>query len=272
MNNKAKNGKKVHVVQKPFLCGSPTDEYLVKNCLLFFGSIILTSIFSFIVCSSVGFAGIAVRLPVNLLIIVVLLSIYFNNGTNQGADAVARGEILYQKQENGQSFSDQEQRICFHKAKGFLIGMIGTIPLLIPSVIFALNTSALLTDAGGLPSWMQLYTRRSDVGNALIRYLQPDGMSLVDYLRIIVRVCLMPYVNIIGYSNKEGMLILERLSPVLILLPAVSYGLGYMSGRSVRTRIHSAISDNERKRRKREKQQRNERKLKRTNREPEQLN
>lgn len=260
------------IVQKPFLQGTPTDEHFLKNSLLFFGSLVLTSLFSFIVCSSIGFAGIVVRLLINGVIIIVLLSIYFNNGTNQGADAVARGEILYQKQQNGQSFSRKEQSVSFHPAKGFLTAVIGTLPLLIPAVIFAFCTSAILTEAGGLPAWMQNYTRRSDIGNALVQYLQPEGMKLVDYLRVLIRICLMPYVNLVGYTNKEGMLILERLSPLLIMLPALSYGLGYLSGRSVRTRIHTTISRNEKKRIRREKRQRKARQRDRAFREPEHLN
>ena len=272
MGNKQNSGKSVPIVKKPFVTGSPVDEHTLKNSLLFFGSLLLTSLFSFIVCASTGAAGLIIRLLINALIIIVILSVYFNSGTNQGADAVARGEILYQKQESSQTFSQKEKSVSFHKAKGFLVGIFGTLPLLILALIFAFCTSAALTDAGGLPSWMQAYTRKSDIGNALVQYLQPEGMSFVDYLRVIVRVCLIPYVNMIGYSSKEGLLVLERLSPLLIMLPAAAYGTGYLSGRSIRDRIHSVISVNEKKRRKRETRKRMERQRDRSSREPEQLN
>ena len=67
------------------------------------------------------------------------------------------------------------------------------------------------------------------------------------------------------------MLAIERISPLILLLPAAAYGTGYISGKSVRTRIHTTISENEKKRirrdNKRSKQNRTVRR-----REPEQLN
>ena len=52
----------------------------------------------------------------------------------------------------------------------------------------------------------------------------------------------------IGYNNKYALLTIERLSPLILLIPAVSYGTGYMTGRKIRTRIHTVISENDRKR------------------------
>ena len=259
-------------VHKPFLCGSPLDEHSLKFSLLFFGSLLVCALFSFIICSSTGFAGTVLRVIINLIMIAVILSIYFNNGTNQGTDAVARGEILWQKKEKGQFFSDKEQSICFHKAKGFLIGLIGTAPLFVVALLFSLNTSMQMTDSGGLPSWMDAYTGRGDIGNALVQYLQPEGMNMVDYLRVVIRVCMMPFVNLIGYENKTGMLILERLSPLVMILPAVSYGLGYLTGRDVRTNVHTAILRNEKRRNRMEKKKSRNSQHVRETRGPEQLN
>jgi len=272
MNSTGKNAVTDHKVEKPFLCGSPVDEHTLKNSLLFLGSLLVCYLFSFIICSSTGFAGTVLRVVINLIIIIVILTIYFNNGTNQGTEAVARGEILWQKQQRGQSFSGKEQSVCFHKAKGFLTGLLGTLPLFITALVFAFSTSVQMTDSGALPSWMNAYTGRGDIGSALVQYLEPEGMNAVDYLRVIVRVCMMPFVNMIGYSNKTGMFILERLSPVIMLLPAVAYGFGYLTGRDVRTKVHTAISDNEKKRSRIERKKRRNRQLGHEARGPEQLN
>ena len=129
-----------------------------------------------------------------------------------------------------------------------------------------------MTGAGTLPSWMQAYTKRSDIGNALVSYLQPEGMKLLDYIRALVRIMVMPFVNIAGAGNKAGILLIERLSPLILLLPAASYGTGYLTGRNIRTQVHTAISTNDRKRIRRENRRRAARNGGGRRDEPEQLN
>ena len=150
--------------------------------------------------------------------------------------------------------------------------MLGLILILIPAVILAFVTDIQTTDAGALPGWMQSYLRRGDVSNALINYTQPEGMKIADYLRAFVRICIIPFVNLVGHSNKTGMLTLERISPLILLLPVLAYGTGYISGKSIRTRIHTAISENEKKRIRRDKRKRKNQSRPSHRREPEQLN
>ena len=97
-------------------------------------------------------------------------------------------------------------------------------------------------------------------------------MKFADYLRAFVRICIIPFVNLVGHSNKTGMLTLERISPLILLLPALAYGTGYISGKSIRTRIHTAISENEKKRIRRDKRKRKSQNRPSHRREPEQLN
>ena len=273
MENRSKySGSRVQEVKKPFLTGSTLDENTLKNSAKFFGLYIMITFVSFIACSSSTFGGDILRFVLNILIIGVILMLFFNFGSGKGAEAVSRGEILYQKQEKGQFISVGEKKICFHKLKGFAISLIGMIPMLIPAIMLAFCTTLQTTDSGTLPSWMQSYIRRSDIGNALVNYTQPVGMQFTDYLRAFVRICLLPFVNLIGYTNKTGLLIMERLSPVLLLLPAAAYGIGYLSGRSIRTRIHTTISENDKKRIRREKKRQKIRSRTVQHREPEQLN
>ena len=257
---------------KSYLTGSATDERTVKNSLKFFGVLLIVFVISFIACASATFESIILRLLMNSTVIILSLYIIFNNGSKCGAEDVARGEILWQKQEKGLAFSESERKMCFHPMKGYLIGLIGSILLLIPAVILAFSTSVQTTASGTLPSWMQAYVKRSDIGNALINYTQPSGMQLIDYIRTIVRVSILPYVNMIGSENKYGLMILERLSPVILLLPSVAYGTGYLSGRSIRKRIHTVISENDKKRKRKEQKRRNAAARRTTPREPEKLN
>ena len=268
--NQSRQGAAETEVKKPFLKGAPLDENTLRNSLAFFGILIVIVFVSFIACASASFDIVILRVLLNLAVVLVCGVIFYNNGAGRGAEAVTRGEILYQRQEKGQTFSESERKICFHPAKGFLIGVIGSLPFLIAALILAVNTTVQTTGSGTLPSWMQAYIRRSDIGGALVNYTQPDGMNAVDYLRAFIRICILPFVNMIGYNNKYALLTIERLSPLILLIPAVSYGTGYMTGRKIRTRIHTVISENDRKRIRKE----NKRKKMRSSRvkEPEQLN
>jgi len=244
--------KRNREVHKPFLTGSPIDDRTISNSLKFCGVLILVFFITFITCSSISATGQIFRIVFSSVVILLVLFVFFNNGINLGADAVAKGEILYQKQLDGKGFSDSERKLCFHPWKAYLIGFFGSVPFLIIAVIFAINATITLTGAGTLPSWMQSYTRRKDIASALVSYMKPDGMMLTDYLRIAVRVFILPFVNIVGAQNSHGILLLEKLSPVILMLPAAAYGTGYLFGKKIRTKIHTMISENNLKRKKRE--------------------
>ena len=264
--------KKIQEVKKPFLTGSIVDENTFKNSAKFFGIYIMIVFVSFIACSSAAFGSDILRIGLNIAVVCVILMIMFNFGSNHGAEAVSHGEILWQRREKGLTFSESEQKLCFHPMKGYMTGLLGSVLLLIPAVILACMTTLQTTDAGVLPGWMQAYLRRGDISNALTNYTQPEGMTFVDFIRAIIRICIIPFVNIIGHTNKAGMLTLERLSPIVMLIPAIAYGTGYITGKSVRTRIHTAISENEKKRIRRDNKKRRKQNRPVHSHEPEQLN
>lgn len=263
--------KETEVVRKPFLTGSVTDERTLKSSLAFFGVLIVVIFITLIACATATFDIVILRVLLNAAVIIVCLMIFYNKGAGYGSEAVSHGEILYQKKEKGQQVAESERKLCYHPAKGYVTGLIGTLPLLIPALILAVTTSVQMTGAGALPSWMQAYTGRSDIGNALINYTQPEGMKAVDYIRTVIRICILPYINIIGNANKTGVLFLERISPLIMLLPATVYGTGYRTGKKIRTRIHTVISENDRKRVRREKKRIRDRNTTRAK-GPEQLN
>lgn len=263
-------GKSKHTKNKPFLTGSIFDERTAKSALTFFGTLIIVFFISFIACVSASFSSLLLRLLLNSAVIILALYILYNNGAKRGAEDVTKGEILWQKKEKGQYFSDSEKEMSFHVLKGFVNGMLGSIPFIILGIVLAFNTTIQMTESGALPSWMQAYTNRNDIGKALVNYLQPEGMNIIDFIRMIVRITILPFVNIVGTGNKTGVLWIERLSPIILMLPALSYGAGYMSGRSIRAQVHTAINENERKRIRREKKK--TRNIIQTRKEPDKLN
>jgi len=78
---------------------------------------------------------------------------------------------------------------------------------------------------------------------------------------------MMPYMNIVNTGNAAAALWLERLSPILMLIPAAAYGFGYRGGPLARAQIHTDIAAAKRKQKRREAKQAASRKAD----EPEQL-
>ena len=244
---------------KPFLKGSPTDENTVRNAFRFFGILIMTAFISFIVCSMTSFKSVILRVGINLVIEALILFIFFNKGADLGTDGVARGEILYQHEQKGQDISAGERKIPFHPFKGAVIGLLGTLIPLILALILALTAQRQMTGPGVLPSWMDTYLRRSEIGDALAGYSQSATLTVTDIVRIVIRIAVMPFITMAGSENRDLLLAIERLSPILVLLPAASYAAGTLTGPSQRKKVHEEIARNNRKRASREKREQKKR-------------
>ena len=267
-----KKQQPIQPVVKPFLKGNPTDESTWKSAAGFFGVLVLIAFMSFLVSSMLNLDNTVLRILLNAAVEVLILMILYSNASGRGSDAVARGEIMYQKQEKGWEVAASEKAMCFHPAKGFLIGLLGTLPLLICAILLAVMTHRQETGIGALPSWLSIYERRTEIGDALVAYTTKTGMGFEDILRLIVRVVLMPFVAMVGAENKDALLLVERLSPLLICLPSIAYGCGYLRGRQLRTQVHTEIAQNNKKRAKKERKARAARRKMTQSRGPEQLN
>lgn len=265
----SRSKKPVQPVTKPYLTGAPTEERTWKSALGFFGTLVLFGIFTFLICSMMNMDSLFLRILLNGAVEGALLFFLYSNAAGKGAEAVARGEILWQKQERGSFIADSERRMSYHPAKGFLVGLLGSVPLLLCAIALAIIAKRQETGIGALPSWLSSYQGRSEIGDALVAYTSQTGATAEDILRLIVRISTMPFVSMVGATDRDGMLLLERLSPILVLLPALAYGLGYTRGPAQRSRILTGIAEGVRKQKRREKK---ERKARHSSRGPEQLN
>lgn len=266
-----KNTKNEQIVTKPYMTGAPTDEYTIRNALKFFGMILLCMLMTFIVCSMTGFNSAILRIAVNLVIEALILTLLYAKGAKLGEENTARGEILYQHDKKGEEIAASERRIPYHPLKGFLIGLIGSSLILVIAVILALTAERQMTGIGAMPSWTDAFMRRSEIRDAVAYYSESASATVTDFLRIIVRILIMPFVSIAGSENRDLMLTFERISPLLVLLPGIAYGTGYLQGPRMRSRVHTEIATNKRKRIAREKREMKARKA-RIPQGPQQLN
>lgn len=266
MNTKKKN--KIEKVSKPYLKGDIFDRTTLPGALKFFISTVIMAIVFMIVCVMMSWEQQWLNVTINLLIVLAVYMMFGQFGMNSGADAVNQGEIMYAREEKGRPVADWERSMCYHPFKGFLAALIGSIPLVVCSIILACITERQMTGLGALPSWVGSIEGRQEIGNALAIYHETGSLTLETAMRLIVRMSTMPFVNMVGAADKDGMLLLERISPVLNILPCIAYGLGYMNGVRVRAEVHTNIALGKKKAKRKQAKERRARQ----NRGPEQLN
>ncbi len=260
---------KIEKVTKPYLKGDALDRTTVPGALKFFAGTVAMAVVFLIVCVMMSWDQRWLSIALNLAVLMAVYMMFAQFGMNSGADAVNQGEIMFARQEKGRPVADWERSMCYHPLKGLLSALFGSIPLVLYSLILAFVAQRQMSGLGVLPSWVGSIEGRQEIGNALAVYHETGSLTLEAATRLIVRMSTMPYVNIVGAENKDGMLLLERCSPLLNLLPAIAYGLGYMNGVGVRTTVHTNIALGKKKARRK---QAKERRARRQARGPEQLN
>lgn len=263
-----KNKKKIKPVSKPFLKGSAADSTTAKSAVSFFFSLFLVVVANFLLSGVSMWEAAWMNILFNSALVLVIVAVYYQNGSAKGAVAVNHGEVMYQREADGRTVHPKDRALCYHPLKGLLIGLLGTVPVLICAVLLGVVAQKQYTGMGVLPSWIGTLQRQREMGDALAIYAGNAGMEMEDILRIIVRMFIMPWVNMVGVTNRDGLLMLERLSALVVLLPAAGYGLGYLQGTKIRTVVHTNIALGKRKRAHKENKQRKAR----INKGPEQLN
>lgn len=263
--------QKIQKVTKPYLKGSAYDRTTLPGALKFFGGTVVLCFVFLILGVMMNLEAQWLNALINLAILLAAFLFFQQIGTGSGADAVSQGEIMFAREEKGRPVADWERSLCFHPLKGLLSALIGSLPLFLCSLVLALIAQRQMTTLGTLPSWVSGIESREEIGAALTYYHEAGSMSLESVLRLVVRMSTMPYVNLVGAANKDGMLLLERISPILNLLPALAYGLGYVGGVSVRTNVHTNIALGKRKAKRKQAKERRARQQQ-VHRGPEQLN
>jgi len=232
----------VEKVTKPYLKGSIVDKTTLPGALKFFLATVMMSILFMIVCAVMNWNQAWLCTIINLAIVLSTYMMYAQFGMSAGANAVNQGEIMLTREEKGRPVADWERKMCYHPLKGAVIALMGSVPLVLCSILLACVAKRQMTGLGALPSWLGSLEGRQEIGNALAIYHETGSLGLEGLLRLIIRMSVMPYVNMIGAADKDGMLLLERLSPLVNLLPAMAYGIGYMRGVQVRSRVHTNIA------------------------------
>lgn len=266
MQNKNQKVKEVH---KPLLTGSWHGKDAWKRGMKYMLSVLLISLIYLLSSMIMGFDGLAGRIIAAVVVVFALGYYQYAHGVTQGEKDAAFGETMYIRQQDGKTVVEEDRERCFHPAKGFFIAALGALPFVLFAAVFACITSETFYELGILPGWTENLLMQNEFGDALAYYGNRTGLQVMDILRVIDRAMVMPFASIGAYLGNHAALVVERLSPLLVLIAPAGFGLGYTQGINARVRVNTAIKLGVDKKKRKERKARKQRQQQRK--QPEQL-
>ncbi|MDI9520900.1 MAG: hypothetical protein QM308_07110 [Bacillota bacterium] len=235
---------KVQPVKKPYLKGNAFSPLALRRGLGVFVYIAVSALL-FLFMGQLMVLDVAwLRVAINIAVVVGFASLMYSSGVNRGENDVSFAEIALTRQQEGKPVSKDDLNKCFHPAKGYVTMFFGALPFVLLCLIHALAATRETYSLGALPAWLSAYQNRLDISLALHYYNDVKAFGLADGVRIITRLLVFPFVNIAGQGNPDGILLVERLSPLLVLLAPFFYGVGYQRGEAFRALVHGGIASN----------------------------
>ncbi|MBR5561429.1 MAG: hypothetical protein IKU73_08460 [Clostridia bacterium] len=170
------------------------------------------------------------RAGLALVILAGMLLLHVNEGLNQGAEDAASSISYMQGMEAGRKLGREADAACYQPLKALCSALtVYGIPLLM-AVYVALAAKPYSYVLQDLPLWLtDTYGARSDVMGPLGAYTVREGMTMFDWIRMLVRMPQMMYVMLFSDTLTMSLLI-DRLSPLCIASFPMAYVLGYMFG------------------------------------------
>lgn len=246
-------------VYKPYLRGNMISRISARRGLKITGLMLLFAFFGVLAGGSFGFKSQALRLVLNGVLLLFCYTLMYNEGSRMGESDVTFAEIAQKRLDEGHQVDPKDRDVCFHRGKGFFSALIGAAPFLLIALVYALIAHKQTYTLGVLPDWVQGYENQPEIGGALAYYHETAAVRLEDILRLIVRLLLFPYVNMFGAGSYDRMYLLDRLSPLLVLIVPLFYGLGYLRGPRLRALVHGNIRMARRRHNKKERKAREQR-------------
>lgn len=203
-----------------------------------------------------SFDALVLRILTGLLLVGSAWFYLYAGGLQAGVSDAAFGEIMFSRQMEGKTILPAEKARCFHPAKGFWIVLIGVLPFVCLTCVYAVQAIPERYTLGLLPDWLKGAAQQQTLGEALRYYDSREGLSALAILRIVVRALVMPFINVAVKVGGDATLWAERLSPLWVLLAPLGYGFGYTQGKKQRSKIHASIAAGVQKKLRRERRER----------------
>lgn len=236
-----KGVKKPEIVRKPILAGSwhGRDAWRLAGKRLL--ALVFTTMLYLLTGAFMNFESLWARIAACMIIVGVAVYYQFYQGVTQGENDAAFAEIMYTRQAEGREIAPSDRERCFHPFKGYFATLVGCAPVLLFAIVFACLTKPVEYTLGVLPGWTGGMMMQSEFGDALRYYETQSGFGALEIVRMIDRALVMPFINVAVSCGIHATVLVERLSPLLLLIAPLGYGVGYSQGHAMRTRINTGI-------------------------------
>ncbi len=230
------------LVYKPYSKGRVFTPNVYKKALRIFLLTIAAVVFYLFTGQLIAMTGGILRIALSILLLGLVMGLFYYEGAAQGEDDVSLGEIVYSKQQQQHTVSKTDSDNAYNPLKGFMTAFLGVLPFFILAIIFAFLAKKQVYQLGGLPGWLTAFNRYRNIEIALSYYNQTSSLGFEGALRIIIRMLLFPFIHFFGADNPDSMLLMERLSPLLMLIVPSAYAIGYLNGPKRRAAVHGNIA------------------------------
>ncbi len=170
------------------------------------------------------------RIALSVLILSGMLLLCMNEGLTKGAADAASSRNYAGLEEKGHKLEAMDDAACYHPLKPVAAGLaLFAIPLAL-SAIVALCAKEYTYTLQDLPAWLtDSYGARGDLLAPLGAYKRETALTALDWMRLMVRLPLMTFINLFPDPMRMSALI-DRLSPLMMLSFPALYVLGYLCG------------------------------------------
>lgn len=170
------------------------------------------------------------RAGMALVLLASMLFVHFNEGVNQGAEDTASSISYMQGVEAGRKLGKDADAACYHPLKAIASALVVYAIPMVLALYVALLAKPYTYVLQDLPLWLtDTYGMRSDVMAPLGAYVMREGMTMFDWIRVIVRLPQMMYVMLFPDSLAMTLMV-DRMAPLCIATFPLAYLLGYLRG------------------------------------------
>lgn len=229
---KTKKNKKKKPLRRAERWGSQVLPMAGRLAVLLIAIVVLGLMFSAL--QGVGSAWL--RVALSALIVSGLLLLCMNEGMTKGAQDALSSRNYVSLQAKGIALEKKDDAACYHPLKALCAALVVFLVPLALSVIVALSAREYTYALQDLPAWLtDSYGSRGDVLAPLGAYTAEQSLTALDWMRLLVRLPEMIYINFFSDPQRMGAMI-DRLSPLLLASYPLVYVVGYLLGPKVNRR------------------------------------
>lgn len=198
--------------------------------------LICVTVFGLIFSAVQGIGAIGLRVTLSFLFTAVMLLLCAYEGAVCGAKDAAASRSYTALKEKHAPLTAKDDAACYHPLKALCAVLaVFAVPLAL-SAVLAVNAKDYTYALQDLPAWLtDSYGSRGDVMAPLAAYSAEMHMAAMDWVRLLVRLPVMMFINFFADPQRMSGLI-DRLSPLFMLSYPALFFAGYLLGPRINRR------------------------------------